>query len=445
MADHDAATPFWERARETARLGRLAARLAWRASPRLVLGILALLVAQAALAPLQLALSRAVVDRAALDLGLGGAAGATVARLPLAAWIALAAAALAVGQLIQPFSATFQALVGDRLTAYVTEQLIAAANRWRGLARFEDPAFADDLERARKYAAKGGLELLVYGGQGALALFTAAGLALTLAGLHPLAPVALVAATLPQMAWQWEYRRRTSSHLHVQTPEARRLRYCRDVLLTPEAAKDVRLYGLGPFFRGRYDAIFARTIAMLDRLRRRLMARVALAGFLAAATAGGVYVYAVWAVAGGWRTLGDLVLYGGAVTILQANLQQVGFSIGFLPMVFEFLPSLFRVLDAPPDLPLPPDPRPAPRPIREGIVFEDVWFGYPGGTAPVLRGLSCHLRPGECAALVGHNGRARRPSSSCCCGSTTRPPGASCSTASICASTTSTICAARWA
>ncbi len=157
-------------------MAALAVRLAWRASPLLVLGIVALLVVQAALSPVQLALTRAVIDRAAVDLGLLAAAGPFVARLPLGAWIILAAVTVAVGQLIQPFSATFQSQAGDRLTGYVTEQVIRATNRWHGLARFEGPALADDLARSRRYASRGGLELIVFGAQAALHLFTAIGL-----------------------------------------------------------------------------------------------------------------------------------------------------------------------------------------------------------------------------------------------------------------------------
>lgn len=109
---------------ESSRLAGLAIRLTWRASPRLVFGLLPLVVLRAALPSLELLLSKAVVDRAARDLGLGGQASALPPRLPLAAWIALAAGVLAAGQLVQPFSSTFQSLLGDRLTGSITEGLI---------------------------------------------------------------------------------------------------------------------------------------------------------------------------------------------------------------------------------------------------------------------------------------------------------------------------------
>ena len=46
--------PFTQRMREACRLGWLALRLTWRASPRLLLGILLLLALQALLRSLQL-------------------------------------------------------------------------------------------------------------------------------------------------------------------------------------------------------------------------------------------------------------------------------------------------------------------------------------------------------------------------------------------------------
>jgi ATP-binding cassette subfamily B protein len=56
---------------------------------------------------------------------------------------------------------------------------------------------------------------------------------------------------------------------------------------------------------------------------------------------------------------------------------------------------------------VPPHPLPAPRPIRDGIGFDDVWFAYPERAEPVLRGLSFAIRPGESLALVGHNGAGK--------------------------------------
>ncbi len=407
MAETRYVGAFGRRLSDTAHLLGLSARLTWRASPRLVLGILLFLLAQAVAPLLTLVLSRLVLDRVALDLGRAAVVDPLAARLPLVTWIAAAAAAVVLGQLLALAAATCQQMAGDRVTTYVTAQIIHAANRWQGLARFEDPDFADDLQRVRTQASRGGLAIMVNGAAAIVHLGTIVGVTLLLARLHPLAPFLLLLASLPALAREWDYIVRVGKHLYDQTPDARRLAYYRDVLLGAEPAQDVRLYGLAPFFGRRYEDLYASTTRAVEGVRGRLMRRVALAQALSAAAMGLTYVYTVWLVTRGRLGVGDVVLYGGAITVLQVELREVAIASGSLPGELHFLPSLFRVLAAPPDLPRPTVPRPAPRPIAHGIVFERVTFAYPGQPTPVLRDVSLRLVPGECVALVGHNGAGK--------------------------------------
>src|SRR5258706_6303777 len=60
-------------------------------------------------------------------------------------------------------------------------------------------------------------------------------------------------------------------------------------------------------------------------------------------------------------------------------------------------------------LTLPIDDQPVPTPqrqLRDGLVFEDVVFGYAPGT-PILHGVSLHIASGEHVALVGRTGAGK--------------------------------------
>src|SRR2546423_5439022 len=104
----------------------------------------------------------------------------------------------------------------------------------------------------------------------------------------------------------------------------------------------------------------------LDELRRGLIRGVALAGTLSAAAMGLVYVYTVWLAVQGHLSVGDVVLYGGAVTLLQAELGALARAAGDLPQELRFLPRLFRVLEAPPHPPPGPIPAPSTPPLPLG-------------------------------------------------------------------------------
>jgi hypothetical protein len=115
-------TSFGQKLVGTTRLCWTTLQLAWKAIPVLLVSMLLLFGIQAGLLPLQLALSRAVIDR------LIALAGHTAVPDPIVHDVTLAVVSL--GQLLAPLIAVLQSRASDRLTGYLTEQVMLAANRW---------------------------------------------------------------------------------------------------------------------------------------------------------------------------------------------------------------------------------------------------------------------------------------------------------------------------
>jgi ATP-binding cassette subfamily B protein len=63
------------------------------------------------------------------------------------------------------------------------------------------------------------------------------------------------------------------------------------------------------------------------------------------------------------------------------------------------------LLDSPADVRSPGDAR-VPQPFRGQVVFDHVWFRYKAG-APVLKGVSFRIEPGERVAVVGATGSGK--------------------------------------
>lgn len=66
---------------------------------------------------------------------------------------------------------------------------------------------------------------------------------------------------------------------------------------------------------------------------------------------------------------------------------------------------IFKLLDTPPEIGTPVNPRPFPEHSRT-IEFQNVWFAYKGEEW-VLRDFSVRIEPGEMVAIVGHTGAGK--------------------------------------
>ena len=89
-------------------------------------------------------------------------------------------------------------------------------------------------------------------------------------------------------------------------------------------------------------------------------------------------------------TIGDLTFLAGSFLRLRSLLE--GLLLGFSQIAGQalYLDDLFSFFEIRPAILSPPNPLPFPRPIREGFVFEDVGFRYPGRRA--LGGAPSRLR-----------------------------------------------------
>jgi ATP-binding cassette subfamily B protein len=72
-----------------------------------------------------------------------------------------------------------------------------------------------------------------------------------------------------------------------------------------------------------------------------------------------------------------------------------------------FLSAYYEFLELEPRLREPSSPKRVPRPLRRGLVFEEVSFSYPGSARTALEGVSLEVAPGEMVALVGANGSGK--------------------------------------
>jgi ATP-binding cassette subfamily B protein len=216
----------------------------------------------------------------------------------------------------------------------------------------------------------------------------------------------VVVAAVPAFIAQLSLSRQMAHMMWNIGPTQRREMFYGGLLISVNAAKEIRLYGTGSFLRRRMLA--ERHTA--DRAQRRVDLRSASVqsglGLLSASVAGSGLVWSILAARRGALSIGDISMFIAAIAGVQSALTTLITTIALNHRHLLNFRHFVDVVHAGPDLPVPSTPR-AVAPLREGIELRDVWFRYSDEHPWVLRGVRLVIPAGQAVALVGQNGAGK--------------------------------------
>ena len=385
--------------------------MVWRTSPALTAALLVLRLVRALLPVLALYIGKLIIDDVVRLVQLpdrpttfedwqrsGHLAGLGTLLL---AEFALAVLSDILGRIV----ALLDSLLSERVTNSSSVRLMEHAATL-DLEDFEDAEFQDQLERARRQSS-GRLTLLGQLFSQAQDIVTVASFAAGLLVYAPWLIVLLAAALVPAFLGEAHFNAATYTLDFGRTPERRELDYVRQTAASVETAKEVKIFGLNAFLIDHYRRLAA---AFYDANRDLAQRRAVWGGlFTALGTVGyyAAYAYIAWRTLAGEFTVGDLTFLAGSFLRLRTLLE--GLLMGFSSTAGQalYLNDLFSFFEMKPGILSLVDPLPFPSPIREGFVFEDVGFAYPGADRWAVRHLSFTLKAGEVVALVGENGAGK--------------------------------------
>ncbi|MFI7503321.1 ABC transporter ATP-binding protein [Streptomyces sp. NPDC049687] len=379
-----------------ARALRATLRLSWQADRRNTVTTFLFFGLRPSLGVVIAYLTSLVVD-AALD-------GRTTALLTGAAGIAVTAA-------VSAGTTSYTSEAATRMIERTSALLdLRQMDLVRGLPRIEDledPEILDQLEALRGQRvqlSEGADAIALTTGAAVRAAATATVLALTNAWLL-LTPLLAVPALLVS---------RRGARLHEQALErtaadSRLARHLYGTAVSVPAAKELRLFALGPHLRRRHGDLARRADDdVVDVVRRNLLGTtLAALGFALGYTAALAVV--VRQFQHGGATPGQVVLVIGMVTLINVQVLEAVAFHAFLQQTLSAMRRLLRLEDRAARLAARYD-RGAEVPVaalREGITLHGVGFRYPGSDDWALRGVDLHLPAGAAVALVGLNGAGK--------------------------------------
>ncbi len=322
-----------------------------------------------------------------------------------------------------------QQLLQERVTNTIQLQLMDHAARL-DLAFFEDSASYDLLRRAQQGASSRPLFMVsgVFGLiQTAIAFVSMIAL---LIALSPILAVVALVAPIPAFIADTRYGWRGYNFARWASPLRRRMDYLTTLVTTDTYAKEVKLFGLGPYFIDRFRQL---SRVYQDRQRGLVVTRY-FAGFVwsAITTLAGslTYLYVALQAIAGRLTLGDLTLFTQAAASVQSSVQGLLSGFGSMYENNLYLNDLFELLATPAGIEgqaadgavggttaagregaaadgATTPARPDLATTRGELVFDEVTFRYPGREEDAVSGVSFRIAPGETVAVVGRNGAGK--------------------------------------
>lgn len=322
--------------------------------------------------------------------------------------------ALAVGlALVGVLQAVVPHVVGylqaelERATGTLAQgRLFTAVGRFTGIGPFEDPKFLDKL-RLAKQSGRSAPGAVVRGASGAVrAGVTIVGFFGTLLVLAPVMALFVLLFAAPVLVAEILLSRSRAEMLWRISPRERREFFFDQLLSNVDAAKEVRLFGIGGFLLGRMQEERRAADAARRGVDRRELSTQSLLALFAALVSGSGLVWAIYSALSGALTPGDIAIFIVAVAGVQNAVAQLAASAAQAHQALVLFGHYQDVITTEPDLVRADDPRPVPA-LTQGIELRDVWFRYGPDQPWILQGVDLSIPQGRSLALVGLNGAGK--------------------------------------
>jgi ATP-binding cassette, subfamily B, bacterial len=380
-----------------------AVRLVWDSAPGWTAAGTAVIILQGLLPLASLYLMKLIVD--AVTAGISSPDNQAVF-----AYVFFLIALAGVLAILTAICGAAAGIISENQSALVSDHvqnILHAKSVEADLEYYENSSYYDTLHRAQNEAPYRPTRIvngLVQVARNTISLMAIAALLLSLSWVLALI---LVIAAIPGALVRRKFANKMFKWQKACTSKQRRAWYFHWMLTGDGHAKEIRLFDLGPIFMKQYRDLMQQI--RQERLSisfRRSLSDLAAQSIAIVGVFGSLAYIASQAIQG-FITIGSLVMYFGAFQQGQSYLNGLMSGIAGLYEDNLFLSSLYEFLDLESKVKEPDNPEPVPRPIKEGIAFENVNFRYPGASSLSLEGINLKIEPGQVVALVGENGSGK--------------------------------------
>lgn len=307
-----------------------------------------------------------------------------------------------INTLIARLSGTIGALHNELIGREIDLEIIQKINQL-DISYFDNPIFYDQMQIAMRDSKY--MQSLTW-----ISLTLVKGLVqfssnlIILCSLNVLAPALVIVMCLPSIFVDKYIAKRQYDWQKQRARSDRKLGYVRNILLSKQTAKDIRLWGVQKFFLSKFNDIWDIWFSERKVLERKKMILTVSVSILPLVATTVVLLFVGNGILSGTLTLGDYSLYGGVATQLHASIIAL---TGIINQSYESEMRLSNYSDFLQTEPLVKNNGNIDIHEIETIEFHNVTFSYPQTGKVILKNVSFSIKKGESLALVGLNGAGK--------------------------------------
>ena len=300
----------------------------------------------------------------------------------------------------------FNRRLHDELNLHVTSDVLVHAAKL-DLSYFEDIRFQDMLERTQQGVAQRFslfvTKVLAVGAN----IVQMISLLIILAAIEPIIILVLLVIAVPYLYFQWRLAKERYEMEFGRITKQRWTRYFVMHLTSQDFVPEVKLLRLAPLLINKFRALMVEFRDHNQKVNKRIFWGSSLYATIAALGFYFTFARVVLRVVNSDLTIGDVAIYGGAMSRLRQALERAimattdalehALYIANLQEFFALEATLQRPDDEGHELP----------DCRGEVTLQNVSFTYPGTKKSILNDISLQINSGETVAIVGRNGAGK--------------------------------------
>ncbi len=380
-----------------------ALKLVWQAAQGWSMLSTSLLVIRGLLPAVTVYLTKEMINTMVSVVESDGDVNALMGAVPI---IALMVATILIRELIGDVQTYVSAVLADKTQDFMYN-LIHHKTITLDMEFYESTSYFDKLQRAASEAVSRPLSLLNSLNsllESAITLVAMIGILFTLSWWVPLA---LLIGTLPALAIALRTTRIKQKWRLDTTFERRRLNYYKQMLSDDKAMPELRVFGLGNYFKETYSNLRQKLRDEGLAILRKGLWKKAGASIFGLLTLALMFGWMGWSALEGALDLGEIVMFWQAMNKGRELVRSLFFGFDTLYNDLIFLDDLFTFLELEPHVIDPVVPIKVHPGLHQGIEVRNITFQYPDSDLIALRDYSLMIPKGKIVAIVGENGAGK--------------------------------------